>query len=55
MKLSKWCETQGICYRTGWNWFKAGKLPVKAIQTATGTILVYENIPVEHENKIKKA
>ena len=40
MKLSQWAKHQGITYRTAWNWFKAGKLPVKAIQTKTGTILV---------------
>lgn len=42
MKLSQWCKEQGISYKTGWNWFKAGKLPVNAIQTTTGTILVTE-------------
>ena len=40
MKLSEWCKTQGITYKTGWNWFKSGKLPVHAYQTETGTILV---------------
>lgn len=40
MKLSKWCKTQGITYKTGWNWFKEGKLPVKSYQTETGTIIV---------------
>ena len=40
MKLSKWAKQQGISYRTAWNWFKTNKLPVKAIQTKTGTILV---------------
>ena len=42
MKLSEWCKTQGITYKTGWNWFKAGKLPVKSYQTLTGTIIVDE-------------
>jgi putative resolvase len=40
MKLSEWAKTQGVSYRTAWNWFKAGTLPVKAVQTDTGTILV---------------
>jgi putative resolvase len=40
MKLSEWAKTQGISYRTAWNWFKAGTLPIKAVQTETGTILV---------------
>lgn len=40
MKLSDWAEKQGITYRTAWQWFKNGTLPVRAIQTPTGTILV---------------
>lgn len=40
MKLSKWAKSQGICYRTAWNWFKNGTLPVEAYQTKTGTIIV---------------
>ena len=40
MKLSEWAKLQGVSYRTAWNWFKAGALPVKAVQTDTGTILV---------------
>lgn len=43
MKLSTWAKSQGICYRTAWNWFKAGKLPVESYQTKTGTIIVQEN------------
>lgn len=42
MKLSKWAKLQGISYRTAWRWFKEGKLPVNAIQTSTGTILISE-------------
>lgn len=42
MKLSEWARKQGICYVTAFNWFKQGKLPVPAIQTVTGTILVQE-------------
>lgn len=42
MKLSEWSKKQGICYKTAWLWFKEGKLPVPAKQTATGTILVEE-------------
>lgn len=40
MKLSEWAESQGIAYQTAWRWFKAGTLPVRAVQTGTGTILV---------------
>lgn len=42
MKLSEWAKKNGITYRTAWKWFKAGKLPVPAEQTPTGTILVKE-------------
>ena len=40
MKLSQWAREQGVSYRTAWRWFHAGKLPVPARQTPTGTILV---------------
>lgn len=40
MKLADWARRQGIHYMTAWRWFKAGKLPVSAYQTPTGTILV---------------
>jgi predicted site-specific integrase-resolvase len=43
MKLSQWAKKQGIAYLTAFRWFKSGKLPVKAEQTLSGTILVYEN------------
>lgn len=42
MKLSEWARKQDLSYVTAFNWFKSGKLPVKAIQTATGTILIQE-------------
>lgn len=40
MKLSIWAKSQGISYHTAWRWWKTGKLPVPAKQSATGTILV---------------
>ncbi len=40
MKLSDWAERQGIHYMTAWRWWKAGKLPVPAHQTESGSILV---------------
>jgi predicted site-specific integrase-resolvase len=43
VKLSDWAEKQGIDYMTAWRWFKQGKMPVKAIQTPSGTILVEDN------------
>ena len=38
IKLSKWAKEQGVSYRTAWNYFKAGNL--KGKQLETGTILV---------------
>jgi putative resolvase len=40
MKLSEWARREGIHYTTAWRWWRAGKLPVPARQTSTGTILV---------------
>lgn len=42
MRLTDWAEKQGIAYMTAWRWFKQGKMPVKAIQTPSGMILVEE-------------
>jgi putative resolvase len=44
MKLSDWAKSQGITYKTAWQWWKQGKLPVKATQTQSGTILVEPSI-----------
>ena len=49
MKLSTWAKKQGISYRTAWRWFKEGKLPVRAEQTKTGTILVTEHTVETHD------
>ncbi len=40
MRLCDWAKQQGIAYVTAWRWFKTGKLPVRAIQTPSGAILV---------------
>ena len=40
MKLSEWAERQGIHYMTAWRWWKAGKLPVPAYQSPSGSIIV---------------
>lgn len=53
IKLSVWAKKQGITYRTAWKWFKSGKLPAKAVQLSTGTILVEDNDLVAGENKEK--
>ena len=39
MRLKEWAA-QGIHYQTAWRWFRDGKLPVPALQTPSGTILV---------------
>jgi putative resolvase len=40
MRLRDWAQQQGIHYQTAWKWFRDGKLPVPAVQTPSGTILV---------------
>lgn len=40
MKLADWAREQGISYPTAYRWFKAGKLPVPAYQSKTGTIII---------------
>jgi putative resolvase len=40
VKLSEWAEQEGIHYQTAWRWFRDGQLPVPAIRTPSGTILV---------------
>ena len=40
MKLREWATLEGVHYQTAWRWWRDGKLPVPARQTATGTILV---------------
>ena len=49
MKLSDWARQQGIGYKTAWNWWKAGKLPVRAEQMPTGTIIVYPETKAEKD------
>lgn len=41
MKLSVWAKQQGLTYKGAWKMFHAGKLPLRAEQLPTGTILVY--------------
>jgi hypothetical protein len=42
MKLSDWAKKQGISYLTAYRWFKDGKLPIKAYQSDSGTIIVQD-------------
>lgn len=43
MKLSDWAKKQGISYLTAYRWFKDGKLPIKAYQSGSGTIIVQDD------------
>ena len=49
MKLADWAEKQGIAYLTAYRWFKANKLPVKAYQSESGTIIVQDDAEVLSE------
>lgn len=40
IKLSQWARENSLSYHSAWRMFNAGKLPVKAVQLETGTILV---------------
>jgi len=40
MRLSEWAKREGVHYQTAWRWFRDGQLPVPAIRTPTGMILV---------------
>jgi len=44
MKLSEWARKNGIRYKTAHEWFRKGKMPCRAEQVPSGTILVYENL-----------
>jgi hypothetical protein len=35
-------KKQGISYMTAWRWFRDGRLPVRAEQMATGTVIVHD-------------
>lgn len=39
MKLSEYAKKLGVCYKTAWNWYKAGKIE-GAYSTKSGTIIV---------------
>ena len=42
MKLSVYAKELGVCYKTAWNYFKAGRIP-GAYRTETGTVIVPSN------------
>jgi putative resolvase len=42
MKLSKFAQQAGVCYKTAWRWWKAGK--IKGYQMETGTVVITEEM-----------
>ena len=40
VKLREWAAREGVHYQTAWRWWRDGRLPVPARQTATGAIVV---------------
>ena len=40
VRLREWAAREGVHYQRAWRWWRDGKLPVPARQTAPGTILV---------------
>jgi putative resolvase len=48
MRLKEWAAQQGIHYQTAWRWFRDGKLPVPALQTPSGTILIQSAADARH-------
>lgn len=53
MKLSEWAKQEGAHYQTAWKWFRDAKLPVPAIRTPSGTILV--EVPHPHAPGARRA
>lgn len=54
MKLADWAKKQGISYLTAYRWFKAGRLPVPAYQSDSGTIIVQEGDEPEKDMSEEK-
>lgn len=52
MKLSDWADKQGIAYLTAYRWFKAGRLPVSAYQSDSGTIIVQDESEVPEQSMV---
>ena len=43
MKLSEYAKQLGVCYRTAWNYYKAGQI-AGAYELPSGTIIVPDDI-----------
>ena len=55
MKLTVWAKQIGISYRTAWQWFKDGKLPIESEKLPSGTIIVYPDRPIKRADDNKTA
>lgn len=53
MKLKDWADKEGISYITAYRWFRAGKLPVKAYQAESGTIIIEDDAPETMETNMQ--
>jgi hypothetical protein len=51
MKLKDWAVKTGIDYQTAYRWFKDNKLPVRAYQSKSGSIIVDEENIMPQEKK----
>lgn len=47
MRLSQWAKERGLSYRTAWNMFRRGQIPVRAEQLPTGTIILFPDEPTQ--------
>lgn len=41
VRLPRWARDTGISYQTAWRMWRDGRLPFRAVQLPTGTIIVY--------------
>jgi len=54
MKLTDWAKLQGVCYRSAWNYFHAGKIP-GAFRLPSGAIIVPDEKPLKKEHIVTYA
>ena len=54
MKLTDWAKKQGICYRSAWNYFHAGKIS-GAFRLPSGAIIVPDDKPQKEEYTVTYA
>ena len=54
IKLSQWAKNNNVCYRTAWNYFKAGKFEGKSEVSDKGSIFVFEEEVKDKNLEIKE-